>query len=347
MSEPVIFIIGDHRSPTGPANVTREYIEGLKRKNIPFEYLKSSGKLGRFFELIFKLPKASVTFFSGYSRQNILGMTLSALSGKPSIYLMHGSVEYENEINKVPDPYMVKCEYEMLKKASLILAVSERFEGWLKDRYPEFSQKTGHLTNGVDWKGLNAKGDAKAYPGDNENAAHHREKRVISIGGGMPRKRIASICEAIELLRRRTGEDITLTVIGDKGADSEKINGYSCVNNLGMKDASDVPEILRAHEVYIQNSVFETFGLSVLEALCCGNDILVSKCCGCLEVLGGVRDEDLIEDPDDPEEIADKLENLFEAHNNARIMESTDTLSSGWDRRVEELFKICRKTVRG
>ena len=38
MPEPEIFIIGDYRSPTGPARVTKAYIEGLKKAGVHYEY---------------------------------------------------------------------------------------------------------------------------------------------------------------------------------------------------------------------------------------------------------------------------------------------------------------------
>ena len=338
MSEPEIFIIGDYRSPTGPAKVTRAYIDGLKRRGEHFRYLSSQKKAARFFELLAKLPGSGLTFFSGYSRQNLLGMSLSKRLKKPCVYLMHGSVEYENEINKVPDPYMARCEYRMLEKADLVLAVSQWFEGWLKERYPEFKAKIGHLSNGVDWESLGNKARAEKDPPDTA---------IISIGGGMPRKRIARICEAIERINRERREKLTLTVIGDAGADSERIAQYPFVRNLGMVESSRIPEILGQHRLYIQNSVFETFGLSVLEALSCGNDILISKRCGCLEALGGLEEGDLIADPDDPKELAEKILGALKEHNNPRITAATDRNLSGWDRAVEELLKICGKTVRG
>ena len=132
----------------------------------------------------------------------------------------------------------------MLKKATLILAVSEWFEGWLRKRYPEFEGKIGHLTNGVDWEALR----------NNKKAAVTHKNSVISIGGGMPRKRIFRVCEAIELLRERTGEDIRLTLIGAEGADSDKIAAYPFVTNLGMVESKEVSALLGEHDIYIQNS---------------------------------------------------------------------------------------------
>lgn len=334
MQDPMLFIIGDYRSSTGPANVTLAYIEGMKRTGIPFKYLGSEGKAARLAELIRKLPGSDVTFFSGYSRQNLIGMSLSRFFKKPCIYLMHGSVEYENEINKVPDAYMARCEYRMMERADLILAVSEVFEDWLHKRYPEFEKKTGHLNNGVDWQGLIKKRGAGVVP---------EEDSVISIGGGMPRKRIVRICEAIELLREKTKRDITLTVAGDKGADSERIAAYPFVRDIGMADRDEIPGLLGKHRIFIQNSVFETFGLAPLEALGCGLDILVSRACGCLCVLKGAKNEDIINEPDSAEEIAGKLERLLDSHNNERIMEAVDMEASGWDASVKELLDICRK----
>ena len=127
---------------------------------------------------------------------------------------MHGCVEHENGINLEPDEEMNRIERETIELADLVIAVSSRFCKWLKDRYPLYSDKFDYVTNGIDTALLqNAK----------ERTAGERHM-ILSIGGGMPRKKIRYICEAVRKLRQDYDKDLYLCVTGDKGADSDVID---------------------------------------------------------------------------------------------------------------------------
>ena len=323
----VLFIIGDYWSGTGPARVTRSLIETLPEKTL---YLEARAKLLRAVELFRKMGKADVAVFSGHSRQNLFGMSIAHRKGIPCIFIMHGCVEYENEINRVPDPVMARDEREMLKRADLILAVSEQFEEWLKAHYPEHREKISHLTNGVDWNYLreSATGDRR-LPG-----------AILSVGGGMPRKRIIKLCEAIDILRKRGHKDLTLTVAGAIGADSVHINSYPFVNDLGLISEEELKKLYHTHRLFVQNSIFETFGLAPVEALLSGAEVLLSDRCGVLSILKGVEEGDLIHDPDDPEEIAGKILPLLTTGNHSRLMVEIDKESTSWETRGKELIAI-------
>ena len=321
----MILVIGDYYSGTGPAIVTKHYIKELREKT---DYIKSKNKAARFFEMLFKIPRSSVLFLSGHSRQNIWAMKIGKIFGKKAAYLMHGAVEYENDINKVPDQRMALDERDMMKRADLILAVSRQFEEWLKKHYPQYEGKISHVTNGIDWNMLreNATEDERAPEG------------VISVGGGMPRKCIINICKAVEILNKR-GHDITLTVAGDKGADSEVIASYPFVKDLGLISHEELMREYHKNRVFVQNSVFETFGLAPIEALLSYAEVLISKECGALSVIKKTEDTDVINDPQDIEEIAGKLENLLENENHTRLLVELDKENTSWKKRAEELSR--------
>ena len=141
--------------------------------------------------------------------------------------------------------------------------------------------------------------------------------------------------------------DAQLTVIGDRGADSEAIDAYPCVRNLGLVSHERTLELLEETALFVQNSCFETFGLAPLEALSCGASLLLSKEIGALEVFDALRDEDLIENTDDAKEIAQKMKNLLETGNHDRLLSSIDTESVSWDRRcsllMEKLQELTKK----
>ena len=338
----MILVIGDYYTGTGPALVTRYYISELSGGALPLrekagfhitgtarngmDYIVSRGKTARLIEMILKIPRASVLFLSGHSRQNIWAMRIGRLFGKRSAYLMHGAVEYENNINKAPNDQMARDERRMLELADSILAVSAQFEEWLKRNYPEYRDKISHVTNGIDWDMIRdrATDDDRAPEG------------VISVGGGMPRKCIINVCKAIERLNGK-GHDIILTVAGDKGADTEAIAAYPFVRDIGLISHEELMREYHRNKIFIQNSVFETFGLAPVEALLSYADVLISKECGALSVLKGTEDMDVINDPADIDEIERKLEALLASENHTRLIVELNKESTSWKRRAAEL----------
>ncbi len=323
-----IFIVGDYRTGTGPANVTRDLIKNMPKGTVL--YLKHWNKILRAAEILSGMHRCDAVLFSGYSRQNIFGMNLAHIFRRPCMYLMHGCVEHENKINRVPDEKMAAGERKMLEKADLILAVSEQFEKWLKENYPEHESKISHLTNGIDWNLTreSATGDERDRFG------------IVSVGGGMPRKRIINICKAAEKLRADGYENIKLIVAGDKGADTDAINAYPFVKNMGIISRDRLLELYHQNKLFIQDSCFETFGLAPLEALLSGADILVSECCGALSVLTEYEDSDVIHDPENIDEIASKIERSFQNDNHTRLIVELDKESTSWKKRAAELLEI-------
>ena len=153
---------------------------------------------------------------------------------------------------------------------------------------------------------------------------------ILSIGGGMPRKKIRYICEAVKKLRQDYDKDLYLCVTGDKGADSDVIDSYGFVDNRGIVPFTEGIKLFDEAALFVQNSCFETFGLAPIEALSCGCPVLCSRAVGALEVMGGLRDEDVIERYDDPEEIAAKIRYLLENPNAERLSAGFDWERCSW-----------------
>ncbi len=325
MNVPRIFLAGDAVSGTGPANVTKYYISRLPEGTL---YQKFRNKFLRVPEIVFKTLSCDVAVYSGYSRQNLLGLKIAKLFNKPCAYIMHGCVEYENEINLEPDESMSRVERRTLEMADLIIAVSAGFAAWLKDYYPMHAGKIDHVYNGIDGRLF-----------EEGTRGRDRDRHMIfSVGGGMPRKKIIHICEAVEKLRKQYDPEMYLCIVGDTGADSDAIDAYPFVKNLGIVSFDKTRHLYEKAALFVQNSCFETFGLAPVEALSCGCPVLLSKCIGALGIMGNVTDADAIEHCDDPDEIASKIRDLIENPNAARLAEGIDIESVSWERRCEELL---------
>ena len=332
-----VFLVGDYRTGTGPANVTLAYDEYLQKSLTRYRHQDAVNKVARAIELAVRILNCDVVLMSGYSKQNLLTIKLAKMFRKKTAYLMHGCVEHENSINGVPDVEMNRVERATMAGTDLILAVSETFSVWLALHYPELADKIQAQPNGLKPEDVVRRQSANV-----ERLPH----RIMSIGGGMPRKKIKYICQAVEQMRRNEAyADTELIVIGAEGLDTEEINSYSFVKNLGLVPYKQTEELLRSSQVFVQNSCFETFGLAPVEALVNGASVLLSKHIGALELFEEITDGDLINEYDNPAEISGKITNLCAVGNADRLLDALDTESVSWERRTKQLIEALEQLI--
>lgn len=327
MKNKKIFVVGDYKTGTGPANVTKEYIRCLKDRAI---CQKMSSKAFRLVELYINVLRTDIIFCSGYSAQNVYAMKFAKKLGKKTVYLVHGAIEHENRINHAENPKMTEIEMKTFELSDMLLAVSEKFCSWLKEKYPEYENKISYITNGIDERTVSS-------------LVNTDMTKILSIGGGMPRKKIVNICEAIKHINEGIEDkdrQLTLYVIGKEGADTETINSYPFVKNLGLVSSSRKEELFKECGIFIQNSCFETFGLAPVEALCAGMSVLCSSVCGVLDLFASADNHDIIADYEDVIEIASKIEYIQDNPNRTKLLGDIDFKKMSWDARTEQLLNI-------
>jgi glycosyltransferase involved in cell wall biosynthesis len=79
------------------------------------------------------------------------------------------------------------------------------------------------------------------------------------------------------------------------------------VHFLGIVAESDLPALMAAADVFVYPSLFEGFGLPVLEAMACGTPVITSDRASLSEVAG---DAAVIVPPDDAEQLAQAIERI-------------------------------------
>ena len=99
----------------------------------------------------------------------------------------------------------------------------------------------------------------------------------------------------------------SLTVYGVEDGDiSPEENG---IRKAGTLPHDQFLQELAGTQLFVLNSVFETFSVAVVEALACGCSVLVSEVAGITDLLV-LEETDIIHDPMDVEEIRGKMEYL-------------------------------------
>lgn len=316
-----VFFLGGTQSNSGPSNVNKNIIENASERIC---YLKSRNKWLRYIEAILKVSLTQVTVVSGVSRIGRVCIAYGKLLGKKSAFIMHGCGAYEVIVNDQTNHQKgVEQERYLMKHADLLLPVSEKFMFWVQQRYPEYAYKTKYLYNGIDVHALNGTGTAKKVPGS-----------IAASGADRGVKNNLVVAQAVEKMDGRAYLDVFGHIYHSAPA------GFQHTKYVGPVSHNEYMRRLGETEVFVLNSIFETFSISAVEALQCGCSVLLSEAAGITGILE-LEENDLIHDPMDEEEIRRKIEYLLENPNNNRILSKLDPEEYSWKKQVERLEDLC------
>jgi glycosyltransferase involved in cell wall biosynthesis len=140
---------------------------------------------------------------------------------------------------------------------------------------------------------------------------------VLTVGTLEPRKNQTRLVEAFHLLRQgRAVTNLKLVLAGRKGWLYDDL--FRRVEELGLtKDVvftgvvpdKDLPALMNGALMFVYPSLYEGFGLPVLEAMACGVPVITSNLSSLPEIAGNAT---LLVDPYDVEGLAETMRHLIE-----------------------------------
>jgi glycosyltransferase involved in cell wall biosynthesis len=138
---------------------------------------------------------------------------------------------------------------------------------------------------------------------------------VLFPGKLIRNKNVLRVMEAFARFRRAAGEPVNLVISGRRawrldGLD-ETIARHGLapfVRELGYIDEDDMPALYAGAEMVVFPSLYEGFGLPVIEAMACGTPVVTSNIPVLREVSGGAA---LTADPYSAEAIADAMTRVW------------------------------------
>ena len=315
--------VGATDGNTGPSNVNKGIVANLTNS---FYVADSKNKVTKYLSALINTFRCKVVIVSGMSKVGVYAIKLAKLLNKKTIYIMHGCYEIETALNEaVVDANSIQMEQYILRNVDLLLPVSERYSQLIQKKYSFCKGKTAYLHNGVEKVKLNFSED-------------NREKgRIIAVGGDRKLKNNIAIANAVAKL----DSSKKLIVYGHLYHPDDLPQGDN-IEFKGLVPQKLLYEEMKKSELYVLNSVYEPFALSVFDALLCGCSILVTNIAGALELLS-VTEHDVIYDPMNENEIAEKIDYLLQHPNNERLMENLDFDKISYKAEVERLEQFCRK----
>jgi alpha-1,3-rhamnosyl/mannosyltransferase len=137
---------------------------------------------------------------------------------------------------------------------------------------------------------------------------------VLTVGTLEPRKNLVRVADAA----RRAG--VELRVVGARGWGGVEVDGNG-VRWLGEVADEELAELYRGARCVAYPSLYEGFGIPVLEAMACGTPVVTSRGGATEEVADGAA---VLVDPRDPADIAAGIERA--------IRDRNELVSRGLDR---------------
>ncbi len=169
-----------------------------------------------------------------------------------------------------------------------------------------------------------------------------------------PGKNHVNLIKAFEEYRNRTGKKISLVLPGPAKERSDEIFAVAKESVYpediffpGFIDAEDVADFYRGADLFVLPSLFEGFGLPVLEAMACGTAVISSNAASLPEVSGPHTPTF---DPLDIKQMADAIQEVLDSEESREaLIEKSLKWSSefSWEKTVSTTIDVFKKTMAG
>jgi glycosyltransferase involved in cell wall biosynthesis len=177
----------------------------------------------------------------------------------------------------------------------------------------------------------------------------HREQFLFFVGNTEPRKNLLNLVRAIEILSNE-GLAVDLHIAGPKGWKNKEFFNYckkspvrNRIHSIGFCTDDELKNNYLKCKALIFPSIYEGFGLPVLEALCLDSLVLSSRGTVMEEIAGPAA---LYFNPNDPIDIARTIRSIYSSNfNRTAVMQyKTEVLKKySWNSSAINLLEVLKK----
>jgi alpha-1,3-rhamnosyl/mannosyltransferase len=154
---------------------------------------------------------------------------------------------------------------------------------------------------------------------------------VLGVGTLEPRKNLAAAQQAARRL------SVPLRVVGERGWGGVQVDGW-----LGRVSDDELAALYRGARCLVYPSLYEGFGIPVLEAMACGTPVVTSAGGATEEVAGGAA---VLVDPRDPASIATGIEEAAARRDELRARGLERAEQFTWERVATETRAVYERAA--
>jgi glycosyltransferase involved in cell wall biosynthesis len=272
------------------------------------------------------------------------------IQGKSLVTIHDMAFKRHPETVRAKTKYMLKAAlHKSIKRASRIITVSEFSKEEIAYYYNYPADKIAVVYNGVDRNKFNTVLDPSKLDGVREKYKIPKSY-ILYFGTLEPRKNLERLIRSYARVKQAYRDFPVLVIAGGKGWLFKSI--FETVTRLGIeKDiiftgyTSDSEKccLMKGARFFCFPSLYEGFGMPVLEAMACGTPVLSSNNSSLAEIA---KDAALLVDPLSEENIAWGLERLFldealPAELRKKGLERVEHFS--WSKAAESLYALYKE----
>jgi len=234
------------------------------------------------------------------------------------------------------------------RKASRIATVSEFSKKDIIETYNIPAEKIDIVYNGANESYKPVSDDIKKATKEKYTSS---KPYFIFIGSLNPRKNLINIFAAYDIFRRKTG-GVKLMIVGERmfwSKETEKaFEGMEFKDDVvfcGRLDSFEVNNVIASSEALLLPSLFEGFGIPIVEAFYCGTPVITSNVTSMPEVAGEAA---LLVDPFSPDSIAGAMLRIINEPNLASELIAKGNIRKElftWDKTAAALWQSMLKTI--
>jgi len=278
---------------------------------------------------------------------------LSLRTKTPTAYVLHdlAYLHYPDEIRRAPLEFYKRFIPKYIQRAEHIISVSHHGKADIKKHFPQITDSdisvVGNGCRSV-FKPISAqrKADMRAkYTGG--------KPYLFYVGAVQPRKNISRMIQAMDIVVKKH-PDAQLLIAGRQAWKTDQIRktwensaSRNHIQFLGFVEDTEMATLLAASEALVYPSLFEGFGVPVLEAMNCEVPVITSKGSSMHEVAGEAA---LLIDPTSVESIGSAMSQII---NNKEL--TTQLIEAGkiqrekydWDIAAEQMYTILKRMING
>lgn len=225
----------------------------------------------------------------------------------------------------------------------------------------EFSKQDIISTYGIDQGKIDVVGNGarEIYrPKSEPDIAAAKNKFGISgayfmyAGAIQPRKNLANIFRAFDLFKKKNSGNVQLVIAGRKAWKfKEALEVYEAMENkedvifTGHLSSEELASLMAGAIALLYVSLFEGFGIPIIEAMNCGTPVITSNVSSMPEVAG---DAALLVQPESVSEIAEVMEKVYTDEKLRKALVQKGFLQKekfSWDKTADLLWRAVEQTI--
>lgn len=257
----------------------------------------------------FRLPLALLKYKPNVFLE--IGYMLPNFSPKKSICFVHDfASKYFPNAYSSRDRMILDVSFRRASKASAIIFISQSAKADYQKFYPGFKGKTYVIYPGYNTELYNNNHS-------NKNILNLNSNYLLYLGRLESKKNVINLILAYKIFRKKTKLTPKLVLAGKEGYGFSQIKSEIDKLDLNIKNdiiipgyiaEKDLPALYSGANLFIFPSLYEGFGIPIIEAMSCGTPVICSNSSSLTEAGGEAAQ---YFDPEKPEEIAETINSVL------------------------------------